>query len=188
MSLTDAGTSPVFSVSLDRGTFSQRENSTFVAPLGYLTFGGTPSSAQVPVTKTAVTVPIQRVKSKHEGSLFFYYYVDVDSYVFPGSNKVKTAGKSILDTGTTLTYVPTAVAKAFNAQFKPPATFVKDEDTYYVDCNATAPSFSVTIGGKSFTVDGRDNILPTLDANGTLSCISGTQDGGADTDGNIFIL
>lgn len=174
-----------FSISLDRGTFAHRANSTFDSPLGYLAFGGI---APVPVTSTAATIPVQGIATKSRGKQLFYYQVDIDSYVFSGSKKVKTSGSAILDTGTTLNYVPTEVAKAFNSQFKPPAKFVEDEDTYYVDCNAQAPSFSAEIGGKLFSVDGRDNILPTVDETGKVVCISGTQDGGEDTDGNIFIL
>jgi hypothetical protein len=91
--------------------------------------------------------------------------------------------------GTTLNYVPTDIAKAYNAKFSPPATYVEDEDTYYVDCKAKVPAFSVKIGGQSFAVDGRDNVLPVgTDEDGNEVCISGTQNGGSADDGNIFIL
>jgi hypothetical protein len=91
--------------------------------------------------------------------------------------------------GTTLNYLPNSVAKAFNAAFKPPATYVEDEGTYYVSCTAKAPAFSVVIGGKSFAIDGRDNILPVgTDDNGKELCISGTQEGGSIANGDIFIL
>lgn len=66
---------------------------------------------------------------------------------------------------------------------------MEDEDTYYVQCNATAPDFAVTIGGVRFAVSGKDNVLPVgEDDDGNQVCISGTQDGGPDEDGNIFIL
>lgn len=117
--------------------------------------------------------------------------MDVDAYTFTGSTKLSGSGKqAILDTGTTLNYIPTKLAKAFNAKFSPPATFKEDEDTYYVDCDARAPSFKVKIGGVSFSVDGADNILPAgTDDKGNEVCISGTQDGGSSSDAdNIFIL
>lgn len=141
------------------------------------------------MTKRSATVPVQGFATSSGGSEFFYYAVDIDALVFPGSTaKTTIKAPTIIDTGTTLNYVPTNIAKAFNARFDPPATFVEDEDTYYVDCNATAPAFSAKIGGVEFAVDGRDQILPFLDENNDLVCISGTQDGGPDEDDTIFIL
>jgi hypothetical protein len=89
-----------------------------------------------------------------------------------------------------LNYVPTALAKAYNAKFVPAATYVADEDTYFVNCNATVPSFMVEIGGANFTVDAADNILPAgTDSDGNEVCVSGTQDGGDPSDPNtIFIM
>jgi len=140
--------------------------------------------APVSVTKTDVTVPIQKTQFIGAPLAYNYYTIDVDSYVFPGSSKLNTTGTSILDTGTTLLYVPTAIAKAYNDQFKPKATFDADEDTYYVDCKAVAPAFAVTIGGVEFNVTAADVILPIGDG----QCLSGIQDGGEPSDDNIFIL
>lgn len=155
--------------------------------LGFLAFGGLPP---VPVTSTVATVPIQGFTVSSGGaSELFFYNVDVDGYTFPGSNKVDTKGSAaILDTGTTLNLVPTPVALAYNAAFRPPAQFDEDSGLFFVDCDSTAPAFSAVIGGKSFVVDGRDNVIPSLDEDGNLVCISGTQDGGPNTDGNIFVL
>jgi hypothetical protein len=92
----------VFSVALDRGTFEQQENDPFDPNLGFLSFGGI---APVPVTNTAVTVPVQGysattgLPSNAPGSEFFFYTVDVEAYTFPGSNHVVTANNNtILDT------------------------------------------------------------------------------------------
>jgi hypothetical protein len=82
------------------------------------------------------------------------------------------------------------VAAAYNAQFHPKA--ILDEDFfgfYVVDCNASVPDFGVVIGGKSFSVDAADQIIPAgTDDSGNIICITGTQDGGSDTADNIFIL
>lgn len=152
--------------------------------------------APVAVTRTAATVPVQGYSAStgdpsNSNPTYFFYTVDVESYTFPGSSKLVTSNNNtILDTGTTLNYIPTNLAKAFNDAFVPKATFVEDEDTYYVDCNAKAPEFLVKIGSQTFSVDGRDQILPIgeTDEHGREICISGTQDGGPATDGNIFVL
>jgi len=183
----------IFSVSLDRGTLEQQENDIFDANLGFLAFGGI---VPVPVTDTSVTVPIEGysattgIPSSAPGSTFFFYTVDVESFTFPGSNKLSTAqNNTILDTGTTLNFVPTDVAAAYNAAFKPPAVNDPDVGGFIVPCNATVPEFLVRIGGKTFSVDGRDQLLPIgTDANGVLTCITGTQDGGPAVADNIFIL
>ncbi|KAJ7692919.1 aspartic peptidase domain-containing protein [Mycena rosella] len=187
-----------FSISLNRPTFNQQAHDPFDPHLGFLAFGG---SVPIPITDTAVTVPIQRyaanaahifVPSDAANATFTWYTVDIDSYTFPGSSTVPTTNNNtILDTGTTLNWVPTAVAVAYNAQFSPPATLDSDLGVYVVDCNATAPPFSVVLGGTSFAVDPRDQIVPQAnhkDVDGNTICVSGTQDEGLDVPGNIFTL
>ncbi|KAJ6457398.1 aspartic peptidase domain-containing protein [Mycena vitilis] len=181
---------PFFSLALSRGALDT--NATVDQNLGFLAFGGMPP---VTLDKTAVTVPVQGYSAStgepsSTDAVFFYYTIDVESYVFPGSTKVSTASNNtIVDSGTTLNLVPSKVAKAYNAQFEPKATLDKESGLYLVDCNATVPAFSVTLGGKSFPVDARDQILEAgTDDAGNVVCMSGTQDGGADTPENMFIL
>ncbi|KAJ7441670.1 acid protease [Mycena galericulata] len=183
---------PYFSIALDRGSFEQEKNDNFDPNLGFLSFGGI---APVPVLKNSVTVPIQgfsttTTQSDLPGSNLFFYTVDVDSYIFPGSDKVVTANNStVLDTGTTVNVVPSPVAAAYAAQFSPPAVVDPNTGLYTIACNATVPDFAVTIGGKTFPIDKRDQILPTgTDANNSTICITGTQDGGPDQAGAVFIL
>ncbi|KAJ7777209.1 aspartic peptidase domain-containing protein [Mycena metata] len=184
-------TNPYFSIALDRGALFV--NTSTDPNLGYLAFGGMPPVA---LDKTAVTVPIQKYSAKTgdpssaAGAEYIYYTIDVESYVFPGSTSVATANNNtIVDSGTTLNYVPDKVAKAYNAKFVPKATLDSDSGLYFVNCNATAPAFSVTLAGKSFPVDARDQILDAgTDDSGNVLCISGTQPGGADTAGTVFIL
>ncbi|KAJ7232458.1 aspartic peptidase domain-containing protein [Mycena haematopus] len=162
---------PYFSVSLDRPTLDNDRK------VGLLALGGI---APVPVLDIAVTVPLQRwarnaagvvVPSNAADAKFEWYSILVDAYTFPGSDALVTASNStILDSGTTLNWVPSEVAAAFNAHFVPPATLDEDSRMYLVDCNATAPPFHV---GSS--------------ENATI-CVSGTQDNGPVVPGNSFIL
>ncbi|KAF7795767.1 hypothetical protein EIP86_006934 [Pleurotus ostreatoroseus] len=176
---------PYYSVALNRGSFANQVNSTYDPHLGYIAFGGI---APVSTVGPSVTVPVQRIPSSSGGSEFLFYAVDVDAWVFPGLNSRHTAGAVILDTGTTLNYLPTEVAAAFNSRFEPPATFDAEEDAWFVDCNATAPLFSVVIGGVGFVIDPKDQISPYMDVGGNISCASGTQDGGSPGNGSIFVL
>ncbi|KAJ7867225.1 acid protease [Mycena olivaceomarginata] len=70
---------------------------------------------------------------------------------------------TVLDTGTTVNFFPSPVAAAYAAKFSPPAVVDPDTGLYTIACNAT-------------------------DANNNTVCITGTQDGGADQGGNVFIL
>ncbi|KAK6969102.1 acid protease, partial [Favolaschia claudopus] len=183
-------TEPSFSISLDRASLEQEENDLFDPKLGFFAFG---TSVPVPVLNTSVTVPIQGygdgfIPSNASDARFFWYTIDIDSYIFPGSEALVTkSNKTILDTGAPTNEVPSRVAAAFNALFIPPAT-LNENSRYVVECNATAPTFTVVIGGKEFTVDPRDQIIAGKDADGNKVCYSGTQDGGPDVPGNNFIL
>ncbi|KAJ7623708.1 acid protease [Roridomyces roridus] len=178
-------TNPYFSIALNRPSSG---NPTNDPNLGFLAFGGMPPVA---VSKNAVTVPIQGYAAKTgvpttKNVVYWFYTVDVAAFVFTDSTSLSTANNNtILDTGTTLNYLPTDVAKNYNAGFKPKATFDEEQGLYFVACNATAPVFSVNIGGKLFPIDPRDQILTTNDEN---VCISGTQDGGEATPDTVFIL
>ncbi|KAJ7249768.1 aspartic peptidase domain-containing protein [Mycena haematopus] len=178
---------PYFSIVLNRGAAGTHSPAA-VPHLGYLAFGGVPS---VPVTSTRTTVPVQgyslathepTTKSHHT---YFYYTVDVQRYTFPNSSGIVTASNTtIVDSGTTLNLVPSDVAQAYNKGF---GTW--REGLYYVDCAANAPPFSVTLGGATFTIDPRDQVVWVgKDESGEDSCISGTQDGGPLTTTAVFIL
>jgi len=78
----------------------------------------------------------------------------------------------IIDSGTSLIYLPTEVANAVNALFSPPAFF--NLGVYSVDCNATAPEFGVRIGSQTFFINAEDLILHNADG----TCISGVDDAG----------
>ncbi|KAF7977087.1 hypothetical protein HWV62_4665 [Athelia sp. TMB] len=187
---------PYFSVALNRGSSPANENSTYDTNLGYLAFGGI---APVKTTGSAVTVPVQHTNFSPAGNKtdYYFYTVDIDNYIFPSSNAtglgLTGSGKqAILDTGTTVNWVPTELAKAYNAQFEPPATYVEDQGYYFVQCNATVPEFDVVIGGKTFTIDTKDQILHwqwNTNESGEDLCISGTQDGGDPSDPKtIYIM
>ena len=135
----------------------------------------------------SVTVPVQGLAAASDQDI--YYAIEIDNYIFNGMTALTGSGEqAILDTGTTFNYLPSALAKAYNSQFVPPATH--DGNWYFVDCNATVPEFAVKIGGTKFTIDAADNIMPVgADTNGTIICASGIQDGGDPSNPNkIYIL
>jgi hypothetical protein len=86
--------------------------------------------------------------------------------------------------------VPSAVAAKFNAAFVPPATNSDEYGGYVVVCSAKVPDFKVTIGGKTFIIDARDQLLPfgAKNGKGQELCYSGTQDGDSLAGGKLYIL
>lgn len=111
------------------------------------------------------------------------YFISVD-YIQYGSSSGTDAGVSyLIDSGTSLVYVPTADAVAFNSLFSPAAT-PDSSGTYYVDCSATAPEFSVVIGGYLFPLNPVDLLVPI----GNGNCMSGIQDAGTGSNilGDVF--
>jgi hypothetical protein len=90
------------------------------------------------------------------------------------------SNNTILDSGTTFNYFPSAIAKEYNAKFEPAAINDDKYGAYVVVCSAKAPGFQVTIGGKSFDIDPRDQLAPLGVKNdqGEDLCFSGTQDVG----------
>lgn len=86
--------------------------------------------------------------------------------------------------------MPHAVAAKYNAAFVPPATNSDRYGGYVVVCGAKVPDFEVMIGGETFIIDARDQLLPLGVKNdrGQELCFSGTQDGDPLTGGRLYIL
>ena len=91
-------------------------------------------------------------------------------------------GVYVVDSGTTLSFVPTHVAKAVNALFVPAAE--RSGGLYYVICNATTPYVSLTIGGVELPISPKDLIYGAL-AGGQGLCLYSVGD--SDVDGVDFI-
>ena len=63
----------------------------------------------------------------------------------------------IVDSGTTLIYLPNSVAVIVNSLFDPLATFDTGSGQYVANCSVVAPKFGVYIGGQLFYVNTLDD-------------------------------
>lgn len=81
----------------------------------------------------------------------------------------------IVDSGTTLIYLPDKIATYYNSLFEPSATWSVDQGMWLVSCAASVPRFGVLIGGGRFGVDAADLVLQA----GGGQCISAIQPSGA---------
>jgi hypothetical protein len=162
--------SPMFSLALQRGTSA-----------GYIAFGGLPpvnfdkssfSNASIQMTS------ISNIRKGGKASGYAFYTITPDAMVYQGAPSSNTDAY-IVDSGTTLFYMPSAAAQAVNNLFSPAAQLLSNQGGYFVNCKATTPSIGVKIGGTTFQINEADLIYQNVVDSATGLCMSGIQDGGS---------
>jgi hypothetical protein len=100
---------------------------------------------------------------------------------------VKSRTQVIIDSGTTLLFLPANITRSINSLWSPPAEYNDSSQTYFVQCNALAPRVGVQIDSQTFWVSPKDLVQ---DAGiGTRTCMSGVQPGndGISVLGDVFL-
>ncbi|KAJ4984316.1 eukaryotic aspartyl protease [Stagonosporopsis vannaccii] len=147
---------PVFSMALNRT--SSLPYSPSRAPGGVLAIGGIPSVAHDASSWVETNiVPVS-------ASVYTYYSIRISgiSITAPsGSTAVlqnyAASGQSIIvDSGTTLIYLPDRIADYIASLFVPRAVFNAQAGLYIVNCSATAPRVGVNIAGGTFYISTDD--------------------------------
>lgn len=172
---------PLFTLALERSS-DLNDN----VPGGYIAFGGLPpvSGRVGPFVNTSILIHKYTGYPPLLAAQRSFYSILPDSYVYENSGQsittVPTTEDVIIDSGTTLLYVPTEVVKGYIASFKPAATLY--EGSYYYPCNANAPYFGIKIAGKTFSISSADIILPdsgfVSNTTGVEYCLIGVVDAG----------
>ncbi|KAK4690285.1 hypothetical protein P7C71_g6469, partial [Lecanoromycetidae sp. Uapishka_2] len=182
---------PVFSIALDRNSGGQ------------LAIGGLPPVPYLPIFASA---PFQLLTITYAGAPtpvpeYQFYTITTSGFAYFESDKTDGYSPSfpnifgppsdssqvqvIIDSGTTLNYLPTAITNAVNALFSPPAVYDDSQLAYLVDCSATVPEFGVKIGSETFYIDAQDMIVENPDG----TCVSGINDAGDSLSilGDVFL-
>ncbi|MCJ1303494.1 hypothetical protein MMC08_006304 [Hypocenomyce scalaris] len=172
---------PYFSLAIERGNFG-----------GYLAIGGLPPVIFTPVFASSPiqVLAVETVAGSATTGQYSFYTITIGGLVYSGSQNTNyTQGgwpspfaasadpsqfQVIIDSGTTLIYLPIGIADAINALFDPPGVYNDTQAAYTVACNAAVPSLGIEIGGTTFDINPVDMILPAGDG----TCISGVDDGG----------
>ena len=172
---------PLFSFAIERGDFG-----------GYLALGGLPPVSFDPVFTSCPMqiISMQNVVGSGMQGEYSFYTITIGGLVYNGSQStnfsrgrwpspLKAPAKPrqfqvIIDSGTTLIYLPTGIANAINALFVPPGVFNDYQAAYSVDCDAVVPSLGIRIADETFYINPVDMILPVGDG----TCITGVDDGG----------
>ncbi|CZR61740.1 related to pepsin II-1 precursor [Phialocephala subalpina] len=181
--------SPIFTKMYSAGDISEDYFSLMIlrdteGDSGYLAFGGVPS---ITFTQNFTSTPIIITNIDGYPDSYDFYTINIDSIYLKGATVTSSGGTSveyIIDSGTTLNYVPTSVATKINAAYSPAATYSDDEGAYVVSCTATPPAVSIDIAGTLFPINPLDMILDA----GDDTCITGWMDGGSSDTEDIFIL
>lgn len=168
-------TESVFSLSLSR-------NPNLLGFGGYLTIGGIPNITDPSVNASDIVAvtPIEFYAALPNLDFFTFYVITAEEIVY-AANFGPNSTQFIVDSGTTLLYLPSADAEAINAMFDPPGKYSDFYGVYIIPCNATAPEIGFTIAGETFYINPEDLVFNQ--GLGPELCASSVVDGG-----DIFIL
>ncbi len=160
--------SPVFSFALGRG-----------APnAGFMAVGGLPDihDPRVNITSKAIqaSVPLEK---ENGTEVFGHYAISVDGIQHAGATFAQTTGQYFVDTATVPIVLDNSTLPAIAKVFDPPLTYDQSVASWVVNCNATAPSLSVTVGGKAFPINPQDLISYPGPTTPPGLCFSGIQGG-----------
>ncbi|KAM3075583.1 hypothetical protein ACMFMG_007720 [Clarireedia jacksonii] len=174
----DGLVAPLFSLAIERDVSG---------PAGYLALGGVPP---VNFTQDFASTPILVTTIEGYPQSYDFYTINIEgAYVNGKAISGAAAPTYIVDSGTTLNYFPTRLANAINRAFRPPAVYSEEEGAYLVSCTATPPVLGIKIGGTVFYTNPLDMILLAgTDDAGNDVCISGIDDGGSDTEEDVYVL
>ncbi|KAL2167363.1 hypothetical protein VTG60DRAFT_1396 [Thermothelomyces hinnuleus] len=160
---------PVFSIAIDRNASS-----------GMLAFGGIAPASGLDLSRTAVLdMIITSVASiPATSSQYSFYTVIPDGWFYDQTTSTKKV-PYIVDSGTTLNYLPPGLADAINAAFDPPAVYLWMYGAYFTSCDAIIPQVAVLLNGVKFNISPLDLLYRTLVDPVTGLCMTAIADGGS---------
>ncbi|KAI1641962.1 acid protease [Daldinia loculata] len=146
--------------------------------LGSVSIGGMPpvdiSKSDHDQTPIIIADMIDRDSTSWKPS---FYTIVPTAFRFGG---ITTSGHYpfILDTATSLIYLPPDLAEIVNGKFDPPASYLWNYGAYFTSCDAIPPSFGVQIGGTTFWVNPKDLLNKEERDPLTNLCQTGIGNGG----------
>ncbi|KAL8716451.1 MAG: hypothetical protein Q9220_000358 [cf. Caloplaca sp. 1 TL-2023] len=144
---------------------------------GFLALGGlppvnhSPKFAEAAMEMTTVARPGNGPKTEYQ-----FYTITIDGVEYGNSSDAATKLQADVDSGTSLTFLPSRMSSAINQLFEPPALYNRNTGEYSVDCSAKAPQVGITIGGCTFSINPADMILPDNDG-GCITGVTNTPSG-----------
>ncbi|KAK1528308.1 eukaryotic aspartyl protease [Colletotrichum paranaense] len=171
--------SPFFTSMVQQGLSSDAFSVSLVRnSSGVIGWGG---RTGLPITgPTAYTdLIITSINSQRpDGSWQYSYYTILVDGLRWGSTSDTKKYLYIVDTGTTLMYVPPPTAEAIARSFSPSAIYLFQYGGYFAPCDAIAPKIAVIVEGASFFINPVDLIYRGLVDPLTGYCQIGITTGG----------
>ena len=192
---------PVFSLAIERSSITSG-----VAAGGLLAIGGLPPVRHSPVFSSApfLLITVDPYGNPYSVPQYHFYTIIVRGFKYEGSTETNWTRPTnfpnplplptdpshhsvMIDSGSTLIYLPTGIADAVNALFDPPAVYDAGYGAYLVDCAAKAPEFGAEIGDQTFFIKGEDMKIPVPGTDEI--CASGISDAGSSMSvlGTVFL-
>lgn len=180
--IEQAGVNPMFGYA-----FSKRTESQDGQVGGQLAIGGVPNVAHGAWTSTPIKIMALSPKAPPEASQKYTFYTVIpdgfaiakppndskrntdaaDQGYFDYSDAATSAAMPaypnsepmIVDSGTTVSYLPRDIAMKYASMTKPAARWNKEGHLYQVPCNAWVPNLSVRIAGQDLWYNREDLLL-----------------------------
>ncbi|KAJ4414927.1 hypothetical protein N0V82_007639 [Gnomoniopsis sp. IMI 355080] len=151
------------------------------APDGVLGLGGVPEHlAGVDFSTLAMTdiIIANLVDDDSTSSDYSFYTIIPDGWLF-GTSTDDRKVPYIIDTGTTLTYLPQELSDAINNAFEPPAIYDFMFGSYFTSCDAVPPRVAVVIDDTQLWLNPEDLMLNQLRNPLTGLCMTTISSGGS---------
>ena len=186
---TEGSVAPLFSLALERdGT-------------GSFAVGGTPDVQYVPVFASSPFQLLTASGTTAGKTQYTFYSITTNGFEYQSAQANWNLGswltyfgnpndpsqvQVLIDSGTTVNYLPTNIADAVNKLFIPAATYNSQIGYYTVPCDAKAPEFGVKIGQETFYVNPQDMVI-RLSSQTCISGVTATGAGGNSILGHAFL-
>ncbi|KAK1773066.1 aspartic peptidase domain-containing protein [Copromyces sp. CBS 386.78] len=161
---------PLFSITIDRNASS-----------GLLAWGGLPPATEGLEKGKDVELDMiitNLIDVPETAYDYSFYTVIPDGWQF-GANTNTRKFPYIVDSGTTLCYLPSAEAQQINLSFNPPAIYLWMYGAYFTSCDAIVPRVGVILAGHTFYMNPVDLINQDMVDPLTGLCMTAIADGGA---------
>ncbi|KAL8965454.1 MAG: hypothetical protein Q9183_003844 [Haloplaca sp. 2 TL-2023] len=174
---TQGKIAPVFSLALDRGQETG----------GYLALGGLPPVEHDPyfASTPIETRRVPRASSNPAVTEPQYYTISFTGVTY-GNISEAVDLQADVDSGTSLIFLPSPLARRVNALYSVPALFNRATGEYDVACDASVPRLGFQIGGHTFYINPKDLIIKKQNG-GCVSGITNAAIGRPGVLGDVFL-
>ncbi|KAF7554328.1 hypothetical protein G7046_g6851 [Stylonectria norvegica] len=142
---------PVFSVTIVKNSSD-----------GVLAWGGLPPMFWNHGSYAATDLIVANLIDQDDTAWKYSFYTIIPDGLTWGLTTDTTKYPYMVDTGTTMMYLPPPLAEAIANAFEPRAVYLYQWGSYFAPCDAVAPQFAVVISGTKFWINPADMIFPQL--------------------------